>query len=222
MSHPRPTSVYLYRDVNGFLIYVGITSRSVVRQHEHAAGKEWWPFVASQSVEHFETREAAATRERRLIEKFRPPFNVHHNPDHVATRAAFLAYQASIDGMGPLELVLSQGKRVPLTLETQSDTEVAFRTSLAFATAAQRLRLPEKGRVPIRYSCIAGGGVKELVHDGPSAVLIGSRRRHFTVGATPQARVAILGSGEGVAFELRSVIACSDDEYRELRKDGAA
>jgi predicted GIY-YIG superfamily endonuclease len=45
-----PTSVYQYRDENGLLIYVGITSRGTTRQAEHSAKAEWWPFVRSQQA----------------------------------------------------------------------------------------------------------------------------------------------------------------------------
>lgn len=87
---PTPTSVYRYFDQGGLLLYVGITARGIARQREHNADKEWWPFVARQEVDHFESREAAAKRERHLIRQFHPPFNKQHNPHHDELRQIYL------------------------------------------------------------------------------------------------------------------------------------
>lgn len=92
---PRPTSVYRYYDKSGLLLYVGITSRGTARQSEHNRDKEWWRFVARQSVEHFGTRDEAEKRERSLIGHFRPPFNRQHNPFHAEMRELYLAASAS-------------------------------------------------------------------------------------------------------------------------------
>jgi predicted GIY-YIG superfamily endonuclease len=89
-STNQATSLYQYRDERGFLIYVGITSRGILRQAEHNRRAEWWPFVRTQSVEHFPTRDEALAAERRIIETERPPFNAQHNPDHEVRRAAYL------------------------------------------------------------------------------------------------------------------------------------
>lgn len=93
-----PTSVYLFYDKHGLLLYVGITSRGVARQSEHNSTKEWWPYVARQEVEHYPNRRHAAERERGLIRRFRPPFNKQHNPDHEATRAAYLDMHDKLAG----------------------------------------------------------------------------------------------------------------------------
>lgn len=90
-SDSSPTSVYRYYDASGVLIYVGITKTGIYRNQQHNASKEWWPFVASQSVDHFPTRSAAHAREVALIQQYRPPFNTHHNNEHVLLRAAYLA-----------------------------------------------------------------------------------------------------------------------------------
>lgn len=85
------TSLYRYYDSHGVLIYIGITGRGMARNAEHNADKDWWPYVASQSVEHFETRNEALAQERRLIGKHLPPFNTQHNPHHARMRAAYMS-----------------------------------------------------------------------------------------------------------------------------------
>lgn len=94
MPYPKsipsgPTSVYLYYDVNGVLLYVGITSRAISRQREHNADKDWWPFVSIQSVEHYPSRAHAESRKRGLIRRYHPPFNTQHNPGHERARQAY-------------------------------------------------------------------------------------------------------------------------------------
>jgi hypothetical protein len=87
-----PTSVYRYLDADGVLIYVGITNRGVQRQAEHVAHSKWWRFVHAQDVEHYDDRETAERRERYLIEKHQPPFNVTHNAEHKRRLAAYLKH----------------------------------------------------------------------------------------------------------------------------------
>jgi hypothetical protein len=85
-----PTSVYRYFDLEGRIIYVGVTSRGPQRQAQHAVTAEWWPHVSAQDVEHLSTREAALKREKWLIERHRPPFNRQHNPAHEKLKATYL------------------------------------------------------------------------------------------------------------------------------------
>lgn len=85
----QPTSVYRYYDADAVLIYVGITNRGMQRQHEHNIRAEWWPYVTRQEVEHYPNRPEAAKRERELIQRHRPPFNMQHNLDPDAAKAAY-------------------------------------------------------------------------------------------------------------------------------------
>jgi predicted GIY-YIG superfamily endonuclease len=86
----KATSVYKYYDRFGVLIYVGITSARRARQQQHNSDKAWWLLVASQQVEHFNTRDEARQREVELIQSFRPPFNKQHNPDYDEIRRAYI------------------------------------------------------------------------------------------------------------------------------------
>lgn len=83
-------SIYRYYDDTGVLIYVGFTTKGSLRNRQHAADKEWWPFVKRQKVKHFHDEQEALACERELIAHCRPPFNRQHNPDHAALRAAYL------------------------------------------------------------------------------------------------------------------------------------
>jgi predicted GIY-YIG superfamily endonuclease len=86
------TSLYLYYDRRNVLLYVGITSRGMVRNSEHNKTKEWWPHVSRQDVRHYATRDDALAVERALIVEHRPPFNSQHNCDHQVLAAAYLRY----------------------------------------------------------------------------------------------------------------------------------
>jgi predicted GIY-YIG superfamily endonuclease len=84
------TSVYTYRDTNNLIIYIGITNQGPGRQEQHNKSSAWWQYVASQQVEHYDTRAEAAARERELIRLHRPPFNVVYNVDSSRLRNAYL------------------------------------------------------------------------------------------------------------------------------------
>jgi hypothetical protein len=90
-----PTSVYRYYDARGYLIYVGITRTGISRNRQHNADKAWWPWVASQRVEHFASRDVAHAREIELITEFQPPFNVQHNPEQAQLRQLYVALRES-------------------------------------------------------------------------------------------------------------------------------
>jgi predicted GIY-YIG superfamily endonuclease len=113
----EPTSVYRYYDALDVLIYVGITKRGTGRNTEHNRHASWWPYVSRQEVEHLDTRPAALRRERELIIRHRPPFNVQHNPDARSLREAYEAFMAAdVADESPLEIHRRLGKRLPLAV----------------------------------------------------------------------------------------------------------
>lgn len=67
-------TVYLLRDSDDAVLYVGCITRTTRRLGEHH-DKDWWPSVASASFEHFPDRAAAYRREAKLIAAHRPRFN---------------------------------------------------------------------------------------------------------------------------------------------------
>lgn len=78
-SIPVPTALYRLRSRAKELLYIGITNNLAWRWKTHAADKEWWPEVATRSIEWFPTRDHALTAEASAIRDERPLHNVHHN-----------------------------------------------------------------------------------------------------------------------------------------------
>lgn len=72
-------TLYRYFDARGNLLYIGITSRGIVRSFEHAETKSWWSSVARADYVHFDARWRALDAERALIQIQRPLFNKVHN-----------------------------------------------------------------------------------------------------------------------------------------------
>ncbi len=141
-STGQATSAYRYYDRNGFLIYVGITARKTRRNSEHNAHAVWWPYVVRQEVDHFPNREEALVHERALIVRYRPPFNVQHNPDAAALRAAYLTWVQADSGPATLpELQRQLGSRLPLLLWRQSDDQrsIQWRTDPCYGLLVSRL-----------------------------------------------------------------------------------
>lgn len=127
-----PTSLYLYYDSNGLLLYVGVTKRGVSRNHEHSATQEWWPFVARQEVEHFDTRREALVAEKATIQRLRPPFNKQHNPDHHLTREAYLTLREQ--GRLPSRITAYQQlKWLPLNFIDYDGNRFLYATEGAYA-----------------------------------------------------------------------------------------
>ena len=68
--------VYVARDVEGRVLYVGVTGDMKVRLAAHRRTSRWWPLHASIDVDEFETIEAAAAAENERICAYDPPFNI--------------------------------------------------------------------------------------------------------------------------------------------------
>lgn len=162
-SAPSPTkaSVYRYYDAQGVLLYVGFTQRGLARNLEHAIGKEWWPFVHRQEVDHFPTPEQALAAERRLIGAHRPPFNRQHNPDYAGMRSAYLQAVALGDEahlLDELTLYAQLRHRIPLTQiqDSVDPRNLILMSDPAHWRLARTLVLPHP--VPVRPT-IGGGSV---------------------------------------------------------------
>lgn len=74
-------SLYRHFDVEGALLYVGISVSWPARTKAHAGGSRWFDLVAKVEIERFETREAALDAERKAIKAEKPRFNIIHNRD---------------------------------------------------------------------------------------------------------------------------------------------
>lgn len=71
----RRSSVYVARDGDGHVLYVGLTSAGRDRMKSHGAGSGWWGLAETIQLEHFATRAEAAQRERELIASLKPRWN---------------------------------------------------------------------------------------------------------------------------------------------------
>lgn len=74
-EEPRRCSLYRHYDVDGILIYVGISVDPETRTKTHEVQSPWWRFVANSDLDWFDSQIDAATAERRAITDERPIFN---------------------------------------------------------------------------------------------------------------------------------------------------
>lgn len=75
--YDKPTCVYRLYDIEGRLLYVGLTKNPPGRLPAHRR-KAWGPEIASHVLEWFDCRDAAKDAERHAI--------YHENPVHNVTR----------------------------------------------------------------------------------------------------------------------------------------
>jgi predicted GIY-YIG superfamily endonuclease len=73
------TALYRLRNADGELLYVGISSKPPQRWGQHASDKEWWPEVATLSIEWFDSRAEALAMEAKAIRIEQPRHNIQHN-----------------------------------------------------------------------------------------------------------------------------------------------
>lgn len=64
----------------GHLLYIGQTSQPNMRLRKHAESKDWWPGVATITLEHFSSRDDIERAEKMAIASEQPMLNVQHNP----------------------------------------------------------------------------------------------------------------------------------------------
>lgn len=69
------TFVYIARDQEGHVLYVGITGSLHARFHSHREADRWWSKAASFTLELWPDRASAASREEELILHIDPPYN---------------------------------------------------------------------------------------------------------------------------------------------------
>lgn len=189
----QPTSVYLYFDADGILIYVGITSRGPDRQAEHARDKPWWPLVRRQEVEHYDTRRDAESREKALIGERRPPYNVLHNSEHRETRALYEAHRAAPTP----EIDPKRRAQMPLVLISRIGSRAKFATLPHWAAVAMTLGEPDRWRgaraVADTTRC---GQVTGVQVRGPIAVIsVDLRQGIEVVDPVLTTKVALLKGG---------------------------
>lgn len=85
---PTPTTLYRAFDVDGALLYVGMSTNALGRVYQHQLDKPWWSEVVRIELAHYVTREAAAEAEGRAIAEDGPKYNVAGARTPSAARAA--------------------------------------------------------------------------------------------------------------------------------------
>jgi hypothetical protein len=73
------TALYRFYDEAGVLLYVGISGDPALRKYQHSQDKQWWHEVFDTTVEWFDNRRVALTREQSAIKREKPRYNVIHN-----------------------------------------------------------------------------------------------------------------------------------------------
>lgn len=78
LSPEDTTALYRWYDIDGQLLYIGISYDAVRRSYEHQRQSPWFREVARSEVEHFSTRTAALEAEREAITRECPKYNTQH------------------------------------------------------------------------------------------------------------------------------------------------
>ena len=78
------TALYRHFDVDGVLLYVGITDFLSERERQHAASASWFELVSKTTIEWCSCRAHALALEAVAVRYERPQFNVIHSgrPEH--------------------------------------------------------------------------------------------------------------------------------------------
>ncbi len=75
MALPSHHALYRFFSSAEVLLYVGSTSDLTRRVKDHAEHQDWWPEVATATVEFFQARNALEAAEEAAIERESPRFN---------------------------------------------------------------------------------------------------------------------------------------------------
>lgn len=74
-----PTQLYRHFDVDGVLLYVGISLNALLRLAQHQAASAWFLEITRVEIELFADRSAALEAEKRAIRDERPKYNITHS-----------------------------------------------------------------------------------------------------------------------------------------------
>jgi predicted GIY-YIG superfamily endonuclease len=77
-GHSREQWLYRFYDVDGSLLYIGVTQRGEERFADHRKRKAWWPEVAATTRQVYGTRADVLTAERHAIYREKPKYNIVH------------------------------------------------------------------------------------------------------------------------------------------------
>ena len=77
MAKPRNV-LYRHYDVEGLLLYVGITNNIAKRTRDHACKSSWYCNIAYIELEYYRFRKSVLKAELRAIRHERPLYNTQH------------------------------------------------------------------------------------------------------------------------------------------------
>jgi predicted GIY-YIG superfamily endonuclease len=89
---PEPTeraALYRLYDMEGRLLYVGVTNELRRRWQQHSTSQKWWHLVARRVVEWHESRAAAELAETAAIEAEMPLYNIDQVPNATASQGQY-------------------------------------------------------------------------------------------------------------------------------------
>jgi hypothetical protein len=79
---PQVTELYRHYDINGVLLYVGISISSITRAKQHKAASGWWGEIVRIDIERFPNRKMADDAETVAIQTENPKYNVAKRNNH--------------------------------------------------------------------------------------------------------------------------------------------
>ena len=103
---PTRTALYRHFDVEGRLLYVGISLNAVARLAQHRETAHWFGQIARIEVEWHESRMLAEAAERKAIKAERPAHNLAHAGMSESLRQMLVR-------IGKLHMVDERGKLKP-------------------------------------------------------------------------------------------------------------
>lgn len=172
-------SVYRYYDENNVLLYVGYTTQGPKRNHQHASDKTWWPFVARQEVDHYETVDEAKKHEVQLIRHYRPPFNKQHNPDSESLAESYLQMAAMPFGgtrLSLMEILRGNAKQLPTNVVLQNKTQLVVSAAPRYLELSQLVE--ESGYGAKVYFNGQNIGHITQVRNQDGALIVSAKLRH--------------------------------------------
>ena len=94
------TTLYRHFNVDGVLLYVGVSLSAIHRLSQHADHSKWYNEISKVEMEHFCDRPSAMVAERKAVISEGPLHNIHHKKKPNKTRYQEYAEQSRDDMTG--------------------------------------------------------------------------------------------------------------------------
>jgi hypothetical protein len=102
MTTARWHFLYRHFDIEGVLLYVGISDSLTARTRVHASSSLWSPFIYRVTVapDGYSTRDLALAAERKSIRAENPVFNRRHSATGLDTAISYLTEHGALEKRG--------------------------------------------------------------------------------------------------------------------------